>query len=42
MPLHERLGLVASTRASFYLYNTPDEVARLATGIQNARRILGR
>ena len=42
MPLHERLGLSASTRASFYLYNTPEEVARLAAGIQNARRILGR
>jgi cysteine desulfurase / selenocysteine lyase len=42
MPLHERLGLSASTRASFYLYNTPEEAARLAAGIQNARRILGR
>jgi cysteine desulfurase/selenocysteine lyase len=40
MPLHERLGLSASTRASFYLYNTPEEVARLAAGIQNARRML--
>ena len=42
MPLHERLGLSASARASFYLYNTPDEVARLAAGIREARRILGR
>jgi len=42
MPLHERLGLSATARASFYIYNTPDEVARLAAGIQNARRILGR
>jgi cysteine desulfurase / selenocysteine lyase len=42
MPLHERLGLTASTRASFYVYNTPEEVSRLAHGIQEARRILGR
>ena len=26
MPLHERYGLTASSRASFYLYNTPAEV----------------
>jgi cysteine desulfurase/selenocysteine lyase len=25
-PLHDRLGITASTRASFYLYNTPAEV----------------
>jgi len=25
-PLHDRLGIAASTRASFYLYNTPAEV----------------
>ena len=25
-PLHDRLGIQASTRASFYLYNTPSEV----------------
>jgi len=42
MPLHEHLGLTASTRASFYLYNTPAEVSRLATGLREARRILGR
>ena len=40
MPLHERLGISASTRASFYIYNTVEEVARLAAGLQNARRIL--
>jgi cysteine desulfurase/selenocysteine lyase len=42
MPLHEHLGLTASTRASFYLYNTPAEVTRLAVGLREARRILGR
>jgi len=30
MPLHERLGVSHSCRASFYLYNTPEEVERLA------------
>jgi cysteine desulfurase/selenocysteine lyase len=42
MPLHEHLGFTASTRASFYIYNTLDEVHRLATGLQNARKMLGR
>ncbi len=42
MPLHDRLGISASTRASFYIYNTLEEVSRLAAGLQNARRILSR
>lgn len=42
MPLHEHLGISASTRASFYIYNTLEEVHRLATGLQNARKMLGR
>src|SRR5262245_5096536 len=42
MPLHERLGVTASTRASFYFYNTPEEVARLANGLKEARRIFSR
>ena len=33
-PLHKLLGIPASTRASFYLYNTPAEVERLVEGIQ--------
>ena len=37
-----RLGLTASTRASFYLYNTVEEVGRLASGLREARRILSR
>ncbi len=28
MPLHQSLGLSGSCRASFYVYNTPDEVAQ--------------
>jgi cysteine desulfurase / selenocysteine lyase len=42
MPLHERLGITASTRASFYIYNTPEEVARLASGLREVRRIFSR
>jgi len=36
-PLHERFGLVATTRASFYLYNTREEIDRLVAGIQKAQ-----
>lgn len=32
-PLHKLLGISASTRASFYLYNRPEEVDRLLKGI---------
>ena len=42
MPLHDRLGITASTRASFYIYNTPAEVARLATGLRETARIFSR
>ena len=36
----DRFGLTATTRASFYLYNTIQEVARLTEGVETARRIL--
>jgi len=36
-PLHRALGVQASTRASFYLYNTADEVDALADGIRTAQ-----
>lgn len=32
-PLHDRFGVTASTRASFYLYNTPREVDALVESI---------
>jgi cysteine desulfurase / selenocysteine lyase len=41
-PLHRALGVQASTRASFYLYNTRDEVDALADGIRAAQRFFGR
>jgi cysteine desulfurase/selenocysteine lyase len=39
MPLHERLGLVASGRASAYFYNTIEDVDRLAESIARARHL---
>ena len=33
-PLMERLNVPATARASFYVYNTPEEVDRLAAGLQ--------
>jgi cysteine desulfurase / selenocysteine lyase len=42
MPLHKRLGLSATTRASFYFYNTPAEVERLGTAIEEIKRIFRR
>ena len=33
-PLHDRLGITASTRASFYLYNTPAEVDLLVDTVR--------
>jgi cysteine desulfurase/selenocysteine lyase len=40
-PLHHALGIQSSTRASFYLYNTHDEVDALAAGIREAQRFFG-
>ncbi|HEY3395325.1 MAG TPA: cysteine desulfurase [Lacipirellulaceae bacterium] len=36
-PLHDRLGIAASTRASFYLYNTPAEVDLLVEVVGQIR-----
>jgi cysteine desulfurase/selenocysteine lyase len=40
-PLHRALGLQASTRATFYVYNTHAEVEALADGIRYAQRFFG-
>ena len=37
-PLHRAFGVRASTRASFYLYNTAAEAEALAEGIRHAQR----
>lgn len=42
LPLHRRLGISASVRASFYLYNTPAEVEKLARSIMTAASLFRR
>jgi cysteine desulfurase/selenocysteine lyase len=39
-PLHQCFGLPPTARASFYLYNTRQEVDRLVTGIRQAQELL--
>lgn len=38
-PLHERLGVSASTRASFYLYSTREEVDALIEGLYRVKEV---
>jgi len=40
-PLMERLGVLATNRASFYLYTVPAEVDRLVESLHRVRKILG-
>ncbi len=40
-PLHRRLGVAASTRASLYLYNTPQDIDALVRGLETVRRLFG-
>ena len=42
MPLHERLGVSASARASFYLYNTIEDVDRFVEAVAKAKTLLDR
>jgi cysteine desulfurase / selenocysteine lyase len=42
LPLHRRFGLAATARASFAVYNTPDEVERLVAGVRRALDFFGR
>ena len=41
MPLQAKYGLPATTRASFYLYNTRDEVDILVKGLEKVKKIFG-
>lgn len=41
MPLHSRLGAVATARASVYLYNLPEEIDRLVEGLNKAAEVFG-
>jgi cysteine desulfurase / selenocysteine lyase len=40
-PLHEKFGIPATSRASFYLYNTKDEVDLLVNGIYKVKEFFG-
>jgi cysteine desulfurase / selenocysteine lyase len=40
-PLHRRFGVSATVRATFHVYNTPDEVAALVDGVRAARDFFG-
>src|SRR5512146_2498224 len=40
-PLHEKFGIPATSRASFYLYNTKDEVDSLVNGIYKVKELFG-
>jgi len=40
-PLHEKFGITATSRASFYLYNTKEEVDKLIAGIYKVKEIFG-
>ena len=41
MPLHERYELPATTRASFYLYNTKSEIDQLIEGLYKVKELFG-
>lgn len=41
MPLHKRLGIEASARASFYIYNDKEEVEKLIEGLRKVEKVLG-
>jgi len=41
MPLHQKLNLPATSRASFYLYNTFDEVTKLVAALHKAQKLFG-
>jgi cysteine desulfurase / selenocysteine lyase len=38
-PLHDKLGVAASARASFYVYNTREEVDKLVAALDDARQL---
>ncbi len=40
-PLHLRFGIPATTRTSFYLYNTTDEIDALVRGLHHVQKVFG-
>jgi cysteine desulfurase/selenocysteine lyase len=41
MPLHDRYNLTATTRASFYIYNTKSEVDQLILSLDKVKKVFG-
>jgi len=41
MPLHDRFQIPATARASFYLYNTTEEVDKLINGLYKVKELFG-
>jgi cysteine desulfurase/selenocysteine lyase len=41
MPLHERLDLAATARASFNVYSTREDIDALVVGLQDVLRVFG-
>ncbi|HLC95986.1 MAG TPA: cysteine desulfurase [Candidatus Nanoarchaeia archaeon] len=41
MPLMSKLGIAGTSRASFYLYNTEQEIAILMKGLEKAQKVFG-
>jgi cysteine desulfurase/selenocysteine lyase len=39
-PLMRKLGVPATSRASFYLYTIPEEIDRLAAGVRRAQELM--
>jgi cysteine desulfurase/selenocysteine lyase len=39
MPLHQKLSIPASARASFYLYTTTEDIDRLVAGLNRVRKV---
>jgi len=41
MPLHEKFHIPATTRASFYLYNTRQEIDKLVDALYKVKQLFG-
>jgi cysteine desulfurase/selenocysteine lyase len=39
MPLHQRCGINATSRASFYVYTTTEEIDKLVNGLHHVREV---
>ena len=41
MPLHEKFGINATSRASFYIYNTEKDIDLMIEGLYRVKEIFG-